>query len=587
RMKEDRDRIKESIDNLDRNMFVVRKFHSQEGWASKNIYIPFEVEPDVEDSTEKIVLRFLKGYGPSSLQGIRGGTSFYYSEIEAVLSKLREEGVVEKIWMGDLGLEMWILTEELEKLENIEPREVRDRLRILSLYDPWIQPMWSQLISKFGEGWYFPIIKNGDICGMIEKWEMSGCLEIREVMLESEELLPELIDELDRMMKFYRKKGLEILRIKRAFGEDIAGSKHLETFLKKGYKQIGDFIAKGKFEPLVFTRNQVLSYIFWKQGIHDEHRFENVMDAIDALGGLRSDYEANLKTDIPVSLQRLMDQGTLFSGRTIPEFVTYSTLENIAVYKKAKNRRLTEYMKMVLDVIKDKEPIRRKQLFTLSPLGYGNTTEALRRLSDGLYVVWEIIDGKGAYRSVPDIPDLTTNRARKTVLKRIMDSYGIFSAENLSAYTKHEFKMEETRKTLRQLEREGHLVKGFFVEDEETLYWALKEDLDKIAKMTFDKQFLLTPRDNLSIYLRERVRERWNMGSAAVAFDGTDMIAALRVRWRKNEMIITDFKGDLSAREILKTFSLENDIRVVEEREQMDDWEMVIWYERMRGKESK
>ncbi len=586
-MKEDKDRIKESIDNLDRNVYVVREYHSKEGWASKNIYVPFDVEPEVEDSTQKIILRFLKGYGPCSLHDIRGGTSFYYGEIEAVLARLREEGFVEKIWMGDLGLEMWVLTEEVEELTGTESEEIKDRLRILSLHDPWIQPMWSQLVSKYGEGWYFPVIKNGELCGMIEKWEMSGCLEVREIELLDEELLPELINELDRMMRFYRKKGVDILRIRRALGEDIADSKHLELFLKRGYVQIGDFIAKGNFEPLVFTRSQVLSYIFWKQGIHDEHKFENVMDAIDKLGGLRSDFEATLKTEVPVSLQRLMDQGTLFSGRTIPEFVTYSTLENIAVYKKAKNRKLTEYMKMVLDVIKDKEPIRRRHLFTLSTLGYGNTTESLRRLSDGLHVVWEVSNGKGAYRSVPDIPDLTTRQARKIVLKRILDSYGIFSAENLSSYTKHEFKMEETRKTLRQLEREGHLVKGFFLEGEDTVYWALKEDIDKLGRMTFNRQFLLTPRDNLSIYLRERVRERWNVGSAAVAFDGTEMIAALKVRWRKNEMIITDFKGDLGARQILKNFSLENNVKVVEERDELDDWEMVIWYERMRGREKR
>lgn len=587
RMREDKDRIKESIDNLDRNMYVVRKFHSQEGWASKNIYIPFEVGPDVESPSEKIILRFLRGYGPCSLQNIRGGTSFYYGEIESVLEKLREDGLVEKIWVGDVGMEAWMLTSEVEELQKVDSAKIKDRLRILSLYDPWIQPMWSQLISRYGEGWYFPMVKNGELCGMIEKWEMSGCLEIREIDLSDDELLPELIDELDRMMRFYKKKGLDILRIRRAFGEDIADSKHLELFLSKGYEKVGDFIAKGRFEPLVFAQSQIMSYIFWKQGIHRDSKFENVLDAIEKLGGLRSNFEATLKTRIPVSLDRLMEQGTLFSGRTIPEFVTYSTLENIAIYKKAKNRKLTEHMQMVLDVVRDKEPIRRRQLFTLSPLGYGNTTEALRKLSDGLYVVWEITDGKGAYRSVPDTPDITTRQARKLVLKRIIDSYGIFSAENLSSYTKHEFKMEEIRKILRQLEKEGHLVKGFFMEGEDTLYWALKEDLVRMGKMTFKKQFILTPRDNLSIYLREQVRKKWDVGSAAVAFDGPEMIAALRVRWRKNEMIITDFKGDLGARQILKNFSVENNIRVVEERDEIDDWEMVIWYERMRGKEKK
>ncbi|MFQ6060469.1 MAG: ATP-dependent helicase, partial [Thermoplasmata archaeon] len=92
RMKEDKDRVRKSIESLDRNMYVVRKYHAQEGWASRNIYVPFDAEPTEEDPTEEIILRFLKGCGPCSVQDIKGGTSFYYDEIESALSYLKEEG---------------------------------------------------------------------------------------------------------------------------------------------------------------------------------------------------------------------------------------------------------------------------------------------------------------------------------------------------------------------------------------------------------------------------------------------------------------------------------------------------------------
>jgi ATP-dependent Lhr-like helicase len=586
RTREERDRIKESIDNLDRNMYIVRKYHSQEGWASKNVYIPFEAEGEVEDSTERIILRFLKGYGPCSLQDIKGGTSFYYSEIESVLPRLREEGLIEKIWVGDLGMELWILSEELEGLRKTELRDVEDKMRVLSLYDPWIQPMWSQLVNRYGEGWYFPLIKDGKLCGMIEKWEMSGCVEIREIELEDEKLVPDLIEALDHMMKFYKKKGVDILRMTRAFGEDIGESKHLKKFLKNGYNQIGEFIAKGKFEPVTFDQSQIMSYIFWKQGIHQDTKFENVPDAIEKLGGLRSTFEANLKTRIPVPLHRLYDQGSIYTGKAIPHYSTYTTLEELAVFKKAKNKKLTDYMKTVLAVVKDQEPVIRRKLFTLSPLGYGNTTESLHELTDGLHVVGATSSGKVAYQSVPDNEEMTTTEARKFVLKRIIDSFGIFSAEKLSEYTSHEFKMEETRKILRQLEREGHLVKGFFVEGNDTLHWIVKEDLDSIGKIDFDGKFILTPRDNLAVYLRQHIKDRWESGYRMVAFDGPEMIAAFKVRFRKNEIVITDYDGDTAARNILKNFSIENDIRIVEERKEMDDWELVMWYDKMQGKES-
>ncbi|MEE9224404.1 MAG: ATP-dependent helicase [Thermoplasmata archaeon] len=584
--REEKDRIKESIDNLDRNMYIVRKYHSREGWASKNIYIPFEVKGDAEDTTEKIILRFLKGYGPCSLQDIKGGTSFYYSEIETILPRLLEEGITERIWVGDLGMELWILSEDLEGLRKTEIKDVEDKMRVLSLYDPWIHPMWSQLVNRYGEGWYFPLIKDGKLCGMIEKWEMSGCVEVREIELEDEKMIPDLIEALDHMMKFFKKKGVEILRIRRAFGEDIAESEHLKEFLKNGYHQIGDFIAKGKFEPVIFDQSHIMSYIFWKQGIHQDTKFENVPDAIEKLGGLRSTFEANLKTRVPVPLHRLYDQGSICTGKAIPDYSTYTTLEELAVYKKAKNKKLTDYMKTVLAVVKDQEPVVRRKLFTLSPLGYGNTTESLHKLTEGLYVVGATSNGKVAYQSVPDHEEMTTTEARKFVLKRIIDSFGIFSAEKLSEYTGHEYKMEETRRILRHLEREGHLIKGFFVEGNDTLHWIVKEDLDRIGKIDFDGKFILTPRDNLAVYLRQHIRDKWDSGYRMVAFDGTDMIAAFKVRFRKNEIVMTDFDGDTAARNILKEFSIQNDIRIVEERREMDDWELVMWYDKMQGKES-
>ncbi|MCK4444523.1 MAG: winged helix DNA-binding domain-containing protein, partial [Thermoplasmata archaeon] len=525
----------------------------------------------------------LRGYGPCSLQELKRGTSFYYGEIEGVLAELVGRGVVESIWVGDLGIQMWILSDELDALRKTEAEDVEDRVRVLSLYDPWIQSRWSQLISKYGEGWYFPLIKNGEICGMIEKWEMSGCIEIREIELDDEKLMPELIDALDHMMKFYKKKGVDILRITRAFGKEIAETEHLDSFIKKGYHQIGEFIAKGKFEPLTFMNSQIMSYIFWRQGVHPDNKFKNVPDAIDKLGGLRSRFEANLKTAVPAPLHRLHKQGSVCAGRAIPEYYTYTTLKEMAIYKKAKNRKLSDYMETVLAVVKDKEPVKRRQLFTLSPLGYGSTTEALKKLADGLHVIGTSTDGRYAYTSVPDAEEMTPREARKFVLKRIIDSYGIFSAEKLAQYTSHEYKMDEIRRTLRQLEKEGHLVKGFFLEGDDTLHWALKEDLDKLGKIKFKERFILTPRDNLSVYLREEIRQKWNSGYRMVAFDGTEMIAAFKVRFRKREIVITDFEGDTGARNLLKDFSVENDVRIVEEHKEMDDWEMVMWYEKMRG----
>ena len=39
---------------------------------------------------------------------------------------------------------------------------------------------------------------------MVEKWQMSGCVDVRELFLDDEKLLPEFLSELDHVMVYYR-----------------------------------------------------------------------------------------------------------------------------------------------------------------------------------------------------------------------------------------------------------------------------------------------------------------------------------------------------------------------------------------------
>ena len=83
------------------------------------------------------------------------------------------------------------------------------------------------------------------------------------------------------------------------------------------------------------------------------------------------------------------------------------------------------------------------------------------------------------------------DEARFRVVKRLIMSFGIVSAEGLGMLLKGEIPMSELRQILLRLEEEEILVKGFLKEDSETLYWIVKDDLDRVKGHLFQGSFVL------------------------------------------------------------------------------------------------
>ncbi|MCK4367343.1 MAG: winged helix DNA-binding domain-containing protein, partial [Thermoplasmata archaeon] len=173
-LKLDRERARSSVEKLDRNMYIVRKFQPREGWTRLNLYIAMDRVKEVKGARRAIVERLLRGYGPVSLSGIRWYTLFPVEEIREILLNLREEGIAEEIAVGEIGdRSMWMLSGELAELEKAKGSE-KDGVRIVSLYDPWVQPLWAQLSSMYGDSWYYPVLRNGELIGTVEIWELGG-----------------------------------------------------------------------------------------------------------------------------------------------------------------------------------------------------------------------------------------------------------------------------------------------------------------------------------------------------------------------------------------------------------------------------
>src|SRR5207253_2320438 len=204
KVRQEKEQVKEALDKLDYDVYVIRKFQG-DGWQARNLYVAFDppAKP-TKDAFETLVKRFLAAYGPVPFSGIREWARFEWDELERLMDRLEEQGVVSRILVtGKAESEMFVLATDLPALRKTSVKDAADPVRVLSLLDPWAQPLWAQVASRYGEGWFFPLVKDGDLVGMAEVWEMSGCIEVRELDLASPNLLPEAIEALKRMISFY------------------------------------------------------------------------------------------------------------------------------------------------------------------------------------------------------------------------------------------------------------------------------------------------------------------------------------------------------------------------------------------------
>jgi len=576
RLNEDKERIRESVEHLDTNLYIIRKSHEASG--TQNFYISFEPATDIENYVEEILLRYLKGYGPAAIAAFQNYSSFSYEEIETALNKLESEGKIAKL-RTESNEVFYLLKDELAPLRKARISEDMP-LKILSIFDPYVQPIRGQVSSMYGDRWVFPIAKGGELIGTIEKWEMSGCIEVREIEIDKE-FLDEVLKELDRVMVYYNQKGYEIIRIVRALDRNVdeLDEEILKTFKRNGYFKIQKYLVKGNLRPECFEKEQILSYIFWKQGLHLD-KYDDVIELVKAQGGIRTSIAASLRLPKPRGLERLLKKGILVKAHGIPNYLNYATPNLALIYKKSKSFKLREYDKLVLRAVEEEGPISRSELIKLSPLGYRNTVERLKKLYDCGYLVK---DNNNDFLSVGNI-NISRAEARKKVIINLFQNFGIFSAENLAMYTKFEFKMRELRALLKELEDEGYLAKGYFINGDDTLYWIVKDDIPIIGNLKFKRKFVLPPQDNLWLYLQSEIRDQWGLGSCFVVLDNARMIAAFKGKARREELRITNFKGERSAWNIINEFVARNNLVMKEEFEKTEDWEIMMLYEKTKGK---
>lgn len=575
-------KVKEIVKRLDSNLYVMREFTGDEGWSTKNVYSKIDVRPlPREQAVEKLVRRLIDAHGPVSISDIRYMAGLHRREIESVVSSMVRDGSVVRVLAGPSKREMYVKAGEVEPLRRAEQEEL-NKLRILSKNDQYSGPLWAEIYSRYGDDWIYPIVKNGRVMGGLEIWEMSGCVEIRHMDIQDEALLEELLEEVDRMMKYHDTRGFDVLRVRyhgHTLVKDLDGDV-LGRFTSKGYVMIQDMLVKGNVVPSVYREEDLRAYMLYKQHLAG-NPLEGARDAIRELKGARSDEEITQRITGRSNLQWMHRRGEVVAGKMIPPFLMHCTMEQAAVYRAAKGLELDPVMREIYDIVESEGPVSAKYVALRSPYHEERTKEVLDKLYE-----WSAIckDHEGAYVAVPD-SDMDRDSALKKVVFWSLQAFGYFSAEDLSGYMGVGVNMGDIREALRELVREGYLVKGFLKESSDSLHWMLSEGVDVVGKVKVGGEFVISPRDRLNLYMRDEIKSTFSLPSCYVVFSGMRMVAAFRGKITSGQLSLDEFEGDRRYLKTVKQWSYDHNLLLKEKkkRKRVSDYEVRSWYERTRG----
>lgn len=564
----EKDAVKESLMRLDRSLKVIRDYDDREDWGTENVYAVFRPGEAEGDPAADLLVRAIRAYGPIPASALRFIVDVPIDEIE----RIAKDAGVETISVGEGQTPMLIMPDEVPLLEKVPQAEYRIKLRSLS--DPDLGSKWAEIASRYGDKWIYPLVRGNNLVGAVEMWSMSGCIEIRAMDLDSPELLGEALEAIDEVMGYYRMKDVDVVRIREILNTDAASldPEMAEVMVSSGYHFVNGFYAKGDFVPWTMSGHEFLSYVFEKQRIAKDQRFQTMSAAIAERGYIRGDQEALIRVTERTTMKKQMEKGYTMKMVLTPAFQGYTDRDHAYLYRAEKAYVPDSVSRDVISLIKDRQPVSKKEIIENSPYGPDRTADALSALSRNS-VVYQ--DANSNYNLV-QLKDMDQYDAIKEIARMHFRGFGVFSAENLWQFLSST-RMSVVRSILKDLEDEGFLKKGFFLKDDPTLRWMVAEDVGKNIPR-FLGSFVLNSQDNLHVYMRDHIKRE--VGSTrSVVISGTKIIGSFKGKICASGAKVEEFEGTDRAERVLKEAAQFVGMRLDSERQREDDdWDVSEFY---------
>ena len=549
------DRIEPALRDLEECLQIQRYIRKENRslWTTRNKYSLLPEYDHTENPEEDLVLQIIKSMGPLPLLEIRRETGLSITTLRNLLQKKQEDGEISRIVVTSSTKQfMYAFSNEIKKI-NKHKNEIKTR--VIGWRDPYMIHVKKEAYAKYGEEWTHPIIRGGELVGYLEAWPMSGLLDIREIFLEDWDILEEVVQAIRVHAEYLKEFHNDLVRIKIINGNEInkVSSEIVDVFTNNGYCKIRNWLISGPIVNMEFDDDEVRGYLFWKQHIHPENRFQTAKEVFSEFGGVRSEFELSLRVNGRWSQPKdYGDEMEIVRGNMIPAYSTYCMLEDAMIYRDARNMPREDGDEIVITHANSKDGLPKDELMKRSGLDPVTFKSIIGRLYRSLHIVRT---PRGYYRSLPAKRVMDKDEARYFIVKRIIRNYGMVSAENLGHILKGEISMYEIRRILYRLVEEQELIKGFMWRDGEMLVWCLRKDLKNIKGKEFKGSFVLHTADRLSQYLSESIKQKYGLGTCHSVFDGPKCTGVFKVRRSGKEMTVTHFIGGGHERYVIKAWA--------------------------------
>jgi ATP-dependent Lhr-like helicase len=272
-----------------------------------------------------------------------------------------------------------------------------------------------------------------------------------------------------------------------------------------------------------------------------------------------------------ITLKKILSKGDLFRMSLMPGYIGYTTAEFAPVYRAAKTGGVEQDAKTIMGLIRDRQPIARKEVVSNSPFSEERTLELI---SEPFKASLICQDQDAFYYIVPP-SGMSKEEAMRTIIKRHFKDFGTFSAEELAQFLS--VRMSTVRRALSDLEKEGYLVKGFLVKDDPTPRWMLKEDTGTEPD-PFGELLLLNTQDNLHLYLRDMIKRECG-ATECVVFEGTKIIGCFSGKISSSGAKVENFKGSEKAYKFMKETAKSLGVKIDETKHsEEEDWDVSEFY---------
>jgi len=555
--------LKRALDNLERQMLVVKQFEDVVGRRRRlslfhrvhGVYQPLDFESSLVDVINRL--------GPIKANTLRFYVTRSYEDLTIALMNLEKSGKISKVISLVPDPEsFYCMPDEVEKLQR--PRREDRKLRIMTQSDPYVSRFIWEVRSVLDRGWYLPVFKGVDPIGKILMFKVNDYLEIKDLHIPTA-YMEEFCEAFSVLLDNHSDQLVDVAILSNFNSEPVSS---LDEVTRKclegiGFKLTGERMIRGGIvDPQ--PREIAERALFHRHHLHQSTRLENEILAMKKTPEVRDDfalrgrcdvYRANLKS--MASANRL-HQGINLRGHQV--WATYEHFQDLLII------RGEEADQDLWDIVEffstNSDPNIFKERHALSQSEF-------RKLIQPLVRTGHIVqDYRGGFRTVSQKTEIDPVELRKEYLRNMVESFPVITLKQLIRLSGTTFKPEELKAVLNSFEEDGTLIKGFLIEDLHEVCWGRKELLEEAKNIIPIRDFVLPPSDPISPYFADILKEKFGFGSAYLVFKNAEPVAAFKANTRNKVIEVKDYEGSEKGWRIVKEFAwehqmpLETDLRI-------------------------